>query len=206
MYVAPHFQMTDPEEVLGFIKSNPFGILVASQSNIPQASHIPFWLTEEGGSFYLLGHLSVANELIKVLEGAHQALAIFQGSHGYISPSWYEKQNVPTWNYQAIHIYGSVSFLTAEQLEAHVAELMNSYEANISGGRKYEDMSKDYRDKELKGIRGFRIKVENVEASYKLSQNRNDTDHKNIVNELKKSEYSADHDLALAMEKQRKLQ
>ncbi|WP_339790748.1 FMN-binding negative transcriptional regulator [uncultured Imperialibacter sp.] len=206
MYVAPYFQMTDADKVLDFIKSNPFGILVASQSNIPLASHIPFWLEERDGSYFLTGHLSIANELASVLEKVDQVLVIFQGSHGYISPSWYEKQNVPTWNYQAVHIYGSAALLSGPELEAHVKELMDSYESNIPGGRKYEDMTADYREKELRGIKGFRIKIENVEAAYKLSQNRNEKDHANIIEQLKKSANPHDHELAKLMEENRPTQ
>lgn len=203
MYVAPHFRVTDPEKVLEFIRSNPFGILVASQSNIPLASHIPFWLEEREGNYFLLGHLSIANELVNVLLGANQVLAIFQGSHGYISPSWYEKQNVPTWNYQAVHIYGSAALVSDADLELHVGELMNAYEGNIPGGRKYEDMEPDYRQRELRGIKGFRIRIENVEASYKLSQNRNDQDYGNIVEQLKSSGNPHDLELARVMEENR---
>lgn len=203
MYVAPQFRVTDPELVLDFIKSNPFGILIASQSNIPLASHIPFWLEEREGGYFLLGHLAIANELVSVLETTGQVLAIFQGSHGYISPSWYEKQNVPTWNYQAIHIYGSVTLLSDADLELHVAELMNAYEALVPGGRKYEGLEHDYRQRELRGIKGFRIKIENVEAAYKLSQNRNDKDYQNIVEQLKSSGNPHDHELARTMEENR---
>jgi len=205
MYVAPIFQMTDPDKVVSFIRSNPFGVLVASHSNIPLASHIPFWLTEEEGSYFLLGHLTIGNELVGAIEGADQVLAIFQGAHGYISPSWYEKQNVPTWNYQAVHVYGRATLLSGPELENHVRELMDSYEGHIPGGRKYDDMTPEYREKELRGIKGFKIKVENVEASYKLSQNRTDKDYTNIVAQLKKSDHPGDHGLADAMEENRPL-
>lgn len=204
MYVAPKNRITDSEEVIAFIKANPFGIMVAAESNIPIASHIPFGLEEEEGQYFLYGHLSIANELCGALTGATQVLAIFQGPHAYISPSWYEAPNVPTWNYQSVHVYGIPTLLNERELEVHVKKLMEAYESRMPKGRKYEEMTVEYQQKELRGIKGFRMKIENVEAAYKLSQNRNDADHENIVKELKNTGNPVDGYVADAMGRNRK--
>lgn len=205
MYVPSRFQMTDTKEVVGFIRSNPFGILVASKNNIPIASHIPFWLEQKGDDYFLSGHLAVANELVKALETGPDVLAIFQGPHAYISPSWYEQPNVPTWNYQAVHVYGEAGLMSEQDAEEHVKILMEAYESAMPSGRKYTDMTEDYRHMELRGIRGFRLRIDNVEASYKLSQNRNDKDYKNIISELEASGDQLNRQVASEMKRRRRL-
>ncbi len=203
MYVNRYSRIADPNEVINFINAHPFGTLVAMQNatGVPIASHIPFWLEQQGDDFFLLFHLAKANDLVDALVAGSKPLAIFQGPHAYISPSWYEKPNVPTWNYQAVHVYGTARPLTVAELESHVAQIMNTYESGFPKGRKFEDFSKKYVEAELKGIEGFAMKIEDVEAAYKLSQNRSAADYSNIVHELRKTGNETDRALASEMER-----
>lgn len=203
MYVNHYSRIEDPNKVIDFIKAHPFGILVSTQrdTGLPIASHVPFWLKEADGDYFLLFHLARANELIAALRQHAQVLAIFQGPHAYISPSWYRDANVPTWNYQAVHVYGTPAPLSAEALEEHVAEIMDAYESKFAAGRRYGDFTADYKERALRGIEGFSVKIENVEAAFKLSQNRTPEDFQNIVEQLKNSPASLDKELAEEMEK-----
>ena len=203
MYVNRYSRVTDAAEVIDFLRAHPFGILVANHADtgIPIASHVPFCLKQEGDDFYLLCHLARGNELIEALRPDLPSLAIFQGPHAYISPSWYQQANVPTWNYQSVHVYGNSRRLSSGELEEHVAQMMDSYEHKMPKGRQYADFTDENKQRELKGIEGFSIKIDNIEASYKLSQNRTSDDYSNIIQKLRESENGMDRQLAEEMER-----
>src|SRR5690606_28043582 len=112
----------------------------------------------------------------------------FQGPHAYISSSWYEKENVPTWNYQAVHLYGAAKLMDEAELKADLAKLMQKYEQHREHPVLWETLSSEMLEKELKGIVGFKIHVTEVQAAFKMSQNRNETDYRNIIDHLKKEE------------------
>src|SRR5215216_7250491 len=112
MYVSPAFQETDQSTVHALIRANPFGTLVTVSGGVPDANHLPFLLSDDGHLGTLRGHVARANAVWK---GANNtpALVVFQGSDGYISPSWYQTKSetgkvVPTWNYTVVHARGTV--------------------------------------------------------------------------------------------------
>jgi transcriptional regulator len=101
MYIPPHFRQHDPEAAIAFMKRHPFAVIVSNGAEAPLATHLPFHTSEENGSIVLTAHFAKANPQWKTLS---DVLVIFSGPHAYISPSNYEKEeNVPTWNYIAVH-------------------------------------------------------------------------------------------------------
>lgn len=128
---------------------------------------------------------------------------IFNGPHAYISSSWYEQENVPTWNYQAVHIYGKASLIEGIDLEQDLASLLEKYESFRENPVLWDKLSPELLQQEMKGIKGFKIKVEEVQAAYKLSQNRNASDYANIIKELYKEENPHADAVAEAMKKNR---
>ena len=128
-------------------------------------------------------------------------LVMFQGPHAYISSSWYEHENVPTWNYQAVHIYGKGSILDEEELKQDLTRLLKKYEKHRKNPVLWDKLSPSLLEKELKGIVGFKIKVEEIQAAYKLSQNRNETDYMNIIEQLQNEENPDSKRMAELMEK-----
>jgi transcriptional regulator len=128
-------------------------------------------------------------------------LVIFQGPHTYISPTWYNHVNVPTWNYQAVHVYGSPRIVTGDEYYAMLSRLIARHE----GGTSYrmEDLLQDFAEKQMNGTVGFQIAVTRIEANYKLSQNRDDEDYHNIISHLHEREDEMSHAVAEAMKKQR---
>lgn len=200
MYVPPIFRPQSEKDVLDFLKTNSFGILVSLHNNRPVATHIPmlFRVSEKEKCSYLEGHISRGNEQQLQFTENEQVLAIFQGSHSYISSSWYEDINVPTWNYSAVHIYGKVKRIEGEELYQSLKALSDTYEKGREHRFHLEDMPEKMLKKDMRGIVGFRVIVDKIEAASKMSQNRKDTDYKNIIKKLE--EKGDEHSLGVANE------
>jgi transcriptional regulator len=172
MYVPPHFAETDPARLHDFIERHSFGLLVSEADGTPFATHLPFLLERDAGPHgALIGHLARANSQWREL--AHQtALAVFSGPHAYVSPTWYEAENVvPTWNYVAVHAYGPVQLVEdPDELFDIVRRTVERYE----GGRPRPwslGQPSTFTDRMLAQIVGFRIPIERLEGKWKLSQN-----------------------------------
>jgi transcriptional regulator len=158
-------------------------------------------LNKNGEDYYITGHLAYGNPQWKTFENCEDVLVMFQGPHAYISSSWYGHEEVPTWNYQAVHLYGSASILVKEELIEELTKMLEKYETNRENPVLWDKLSPDLLESELQGIVGFRIKVREVQASYKLSQNRNETDYINIIDKLKNEGNPNSKQMAELMEK-----
>ena len=113
MHVPTYYKNENITEVKDFLVGNSFGILVTKSIDRPIGTHIPMELDkDENGNDILLGHISKANPQWNSFRDDQEVLAIFSGPHSYISSSWYEEENVPTWNYIAVHVYGSIKLIT----------------------------------------------------------------------------------------------
>lgn len=119
MYIPELYKNENQEEVNAFLQQNSFGILVNRTNGKLWATHIPLELdTNENGKSILFGHISKENPQWESFESDANVLAIFSGPHSYISSSWYEKENVPTWNYIAVHVYGKIKIIEGEAVVA----------------------------------------------------------------------------------------
>ena len=207
MFIPKINTWNDDADIKAFIKENSFGILVMTDSeNLPVATHIPILLEQtQSGTTVLQGHVSKANIASQLIGTASTALVIFQGAHAYVSSSWYEKENVSTWNYTAVHIYGKIRQLTQEELLKNVTHLTEKYENGMKQPRQVDSMSEEMVRKELRGIVGFEMTIDKVQAKRKLSQNRNNPDYINIVNELEHAPYAAAQLTGADMKKMRDL-
>lgn len=200
MFIPKHFEVTDMNEVRDFIRSNSFGTIITTDQGRPTATHLPLELNEIEGEYYITGHFAKANPQWKTLEEQKEVLIIYQGPHAYISSTWYEDENVSTWNYQSVHVYGTPSILDEDALKEDLKRLMHKYEGHKENGAVWENTSADTK-KQINGIVGFKIKVEEVQAAYKLSQNRNEKDYKNVIDKLYEEKDSDAHKVADAMKK-----
>lgn len=186
MYIPKYYREEDRQEILAFLKQNNFPALVTFNGERPIATHTPVEVVEdESGKVTIYAHISRANPQWKTFD-QQEMLLIFQGAHTYISPRWYGHVNVPTWNYMIVHVYGNVRFLQGDELYALFSRLIGAHEVNT--GYSLESLPQDFVQKEMKGVVGFAIDVTRIDAGYKLSQNRNDEDHENIIRELNKRE------------------
>ncbi|PPA69346.1 FMN-binding negative transcriptional regulator [Jeotgalibacillus proteolyticus] len=186
MYIPKHFKVSDAEEIREFVQQNSFATLVTTKKGKPIATHLPMQLIKENNDYYITGHMAYGNPQWRTFVDSEDVLVMFQGPHAYISSSWYEQENVPTWNYQAVHIYGPARILEVEELKQDLAQLLQQYEKHRENPVLWDKLSPSLLEKELKGIVGFKIKVREVQAAYKLSQNRNERDYLNITEQLKK--------------------
>lgn len=191
MYVPKHFAMTDTREINRFIAANGFGQLVASVEDQLWATHLP--LLHDPAAGLLRGHIARGNPQWRALDG-QQVLVILAGPHGYISPGWYTDPGVPTWNYQAVHIRGTVRCLHDEEsLQAIVTGLTQQYEAGLES-----PWVPDFDRDKLRGIVGIEVAIEELQCKYKLSQNRSAAERAEIVRRL---DAAGNHSLASAMDK-----
>ncbi len=182
MYIPKLYREEDREKILKFLKQNNFPALVTHDGEKPTATHLPVEVLEnENGSLTILGHMSRANPQWRSF-GEQEVLLIFQGAHTYISPRWYDHVNVPTWNYMMVHVYGKVRLVEGEELHSLLSWLVKNHEEPTAYS--LEALPQDFVQKEMYGVVGFAVDVARVDAGYKLSQNRNDGDHENIIREL----------------------
>ena len=184
MYTPKDYQNHNIAEINEFIRQHGFGILVSQGSESLHATHIPFELSADGTK--LVGHISRGNPQWKNIDDIKEVLAIFTGPHSYISSSWYNHENVPTWNYIAVHVYGTLRIIEGEALRESLKHLVDKYEKDSEKPTSLESLSPDYMNRVIKGIVGLEISITRTEASYKLSQNRDDENYNNIILELEK--------------------
>jgi transcriptional regulator len=196
MYIPKKFQVTEEAQILDFIRENGFAILVSLNEGKTNATHIPIQVSDDGKKLH--GHLSKANPQWKNFN-QQEVLVIFNGPHTYISSSWYNHENVPTWNYIAVHVYGTIRVIEGDALIDSLKSLTNKYEKNSAKPVSVEKLSPEYFQSALRGVVGFEIEITNMEAAYKLSQNRDKINHAEIINKLEKRNQGDDVKIARAM-------
>lgn len=196
MYIPPHFRQHDREAAIAFMKQYPFALIISNGPEAPLATHLPFHVSEEGDDLVLTAHFAKGNPQWK---GMADALVVFSGPHAYISPSLYEKnENVPTWNYIAVHAYGKVELVTVEaEGFAILEEMMQQSEPEYLA--QWSTLTDDYRMRLFKGIVPFRMHVTKLEAKDKLSQNKTATERTTIIHSLSESEDGAAQDISKFM-------
>lgn len=201
MYIPNQFRNENLTQVRSFLEANSFGMLVSVLDGRPWASHIPLELSLDHA--LLTGHLSKANPQAKTLTEGQEVLAIFTGPHTYVSSSWYSHENAPTWNYVAVHVYGTLSLLDEAEVYESLKQLVDKYERASERPIRMENFSEKMLA-QMRGIVCFKITIGDIQAAYKLSQNRNDHDHQNIVAELSKRPDAMSKQIADLMNNNRK--
>jgi transcriptional regulator len=203
MYTPRAFALTDLHELQQQILGTRLAVLVTHGEHGLQASHLPLLLnTDEGPNGTLYGHFAKANPQWKALQDGAEALVIFAGADAYVSPGFYPSKAedgkvVPTWNYVAVHAYGSAEMFTdADRLRSLVSALTDRHEAGRAQPWKVADAPADYIDGMLKAIVGFALPIQRLEGKRKLSQNRNAADIAGVRAGLAASPDA--HDQALA--------
>ena len=189
MYRPAAFREEDTDKLIAFMKANSFAMLVSTVEGVPYASHVPLVVTKQGNVVKLAGHLAKQNPQWQAFAAA-ESLAVFTGAHAYISPTLYEKrENVPTWNYIAVHAYGIPEIITLgdspHRMDTMISEMVDTYEATYQS--QWHSLSDSYRTGMMSGIVGFEMTVTRLEGQFKLSQNRSQTDRQTVSDELLRS-------------------
>ena len=198
MYIPHSYKNENLDEIREFITKNSFGILVNQLDGKPWATHLPLELaTNSNGKEILEGHIAKANPQWKAFEDNSKVLCIFNGPHAYVSSSWYQEEEVPTWNYIAVHIYGTLKILSELDTMAALHRLVDKYEMNSTNPLSLNDLSpKTLR--QVKGVVGFQIEIDEIQAAYKLSQGRAH-DHARIIEELGNQDHAGSKEIASRM-------
>ena len=192
MYIPRRYQEHDREKILSFMKENSFAIVVSVQDGQPVASHVPLAIEKDTeGNDVLVGHISKGNHQKTSLVNGEKVLCIFPGPHAYISPNWYTEINVPTWNYISVHAYGTLRIIEGEEFKAALSRLVHVYEQYQPHPMKIEHLPEKSFNDDFRGIIGFEIKIEELQAAYKLSQNRDKESYYNVIKNLEQGDGAA---------------
>lgn len=198
MYIPPHFEVADRAWAIDLIARHPFGLLIAGDGEFPQVSHLPMICRELDDGLRVIGHVARANPHARCIEARARATLVFQGTHAYVSPSWYEEPyaTVPTWNYTAVHVLGRLREFDAWDA---VRLLSQTIEGSSANAWDPERLDESYRNKQLLGIVAFELRAEAIYAKAKLSQNRTDADRRRVIERLRASRDQTDRECAEAM-------
>jgi transcriptional regulator len=191
VYIPEHFRPRDHADSVTFMHANPFAILVSTTDEGPFATHLPVFVRATDERLIIRGHVAKANSHWRHLERHPACLAIFHGPHAYVSASNYTtRENVPTWNYGAVHVYGRARvFASAEELQGVLHELIGTFEPAYAD--QWASLGESYRQRMLGHIVGFEIAVTKIEAKFKLSQNRTREEQTNVIDSLEQAEDTA---------------
>jgi transcriptional regulator len=191
MYIPEHFRVPDHAAAIAFMRANPFAILISSTDDGPFATHLPVFVVESAERLVIRGHVAKANPHWRYLEQNPNCLVIFHGPHAYVSASNYTTpENVPTWNYGAVHAYCNARvFASPEELQGVLHQLIGTFEPAYA--EQWASLNETYRQRMLSHIVGFEIVVTKVEAKFKLSQNRTKEEQANVIASLGKADDTA---------------
>jgi len=192
MYLPTQFKEDSVPAIHEAIRQARIGTLVTMGEDGMEASHVPM-LVDPGPEPYgtLRGHVSKGNLQWRRVNANVPALAMFLGPNTYITPNWYATKRqtgkvVPTWNYVAVHAYGTVRFFDDR---AELLDLVTRLTATHEGGRPapwaVSDAPPDFIQSQLKGIVGFELPIVRLEGKWKMSQNRTAEDRAGVVEGLR---------------------
>lgn len=196
MYV-PHFnRLDDADEIAALVRSvGSAEIVTVGDDGTPVSTLLPIMWSDDGA--VVIAHLARANPHWRQIAPGSKALAIVAAAQAYVSPSWYTSKSehgrvVPTWNYSAVHLIGTVTVHDdPEWVRRAVTDLTRIHEDHRPDPWAVSDAPAAYIDKQLRAIVGLEMKVEKVEAKAKLSQNRSEEDRAGVVAGLRAEGSSA---------------
>ena len=205
MYTPDHFRVDDLPQMHALMRARPLAALVSTGAAGLYATHLPTVLKDDGPHGVIECHLARANPHWKDLAEGNEALMIFQGPEGYITPNWYPSKAlhgkvVPTWNYAVVHAYGRTEVMKDKDwLRRHVGELTAQQETSEAQPWALSDAPDSYIEVMLRGIVGFRFAITRLEGKWKMSQNREAEDRKGVVTGLHARASGEDREIADAV-------
>lgn len=185
MYIPAAFRESNQEKLFDTIEQNSFGILVSQGADEPFATHLPLLLDRRAGPHgTLIGHVGRANPHWQIEN--RNVLAIFSGPHAYISPTWYEAENmVPTWNYVAVHAYGSLEVVASHEETVHIVrDFVGFYERSMPVPWTIGETD-EFVDKLARSVVAFRIPISRLEGKWKLNQNHPVERQRKVIDALR---------------------
>jgi transcriptional regulator len=187
MYIPQAFKVPDERAAFEFIEQYDFGTIVTtSLEGGMLATHLPLLVKRGVSRPVLQGHVARANTHWRTFDGSTEAIAIFQGPHGYISPRWYATAPaVPTWNYAVVHLHGRPLATENRELTSSIlAALVHKYESHRPHPYRTQELPPDFYEQMLSRIVAFEMTIDRVEAKFKLGQNRSEQDRVGAIEGL----------------------
>jgi transcriptional regulator len=184
MYTPKHNRIEDRDALLAYMRAYSFAALASAGPAGLMATHLPFAIEDSEGRIRLLAHMAKANPQWREFAAGTDAMVIFMQPHAYVSPRLYDsRQNVPTWNYVAVHAYGRPVLI--EEREAKIdlqKKLIGLHDAGFL--EQMAELPQSYIDAKLAAIVSFSIEVTRIDARYKLSQDKNPAERERIARDL----------------------
>jgi transcriptional regulator len=201
MYLPTRFDCQDKVAIRSIIENNPLATIITCEQNEPFISHLPLVLEEnEEKDWILVGHMARPNQHWKKIAGSTSTI-IFHGPNAYITPKWYEHNDVPTWNYATIHLKGVTTLISdTNGIELCLKKLSDVSEKNSSDPWDFwipDDLSGT--SQLSSAIVGFKISITEVKAKFKLSQNRSPKDLEGILKGLEARQDAKSSEIAKLM-------
>lgn len=190
MYKPKIYIEKDQKKIWNFIEKYPFALVSGIDASGRQvATHVPLIVDEK--KQFLQGHIMKNTDHYEAFVRNPQALVIFTGPNGYVSASWYKNPSAAsTWNYMSVQIRGKLTFLNHQDFIQLMKRFTFKFEENnLNSKTIYENLPEDYRQKHMKAIAGFNIKIDSIEATFKLSQDRDEESFENILKTLKQKSH-----------------
>lgn len=183
MYIPGHFEQTDSTAIRKIVREWPFATVISLQDGLPCADHLPVLSVEAGDDWQLYLHVSRKNSLWQCMERNECLLLVFAGPNAYVSPDWYGSPGVPTWNYAAVHIRVEPRVLDAHATQDLLRRQMADAEQRW-GNTPPAPFNADLGSRLQEQIGAAQLHVKDVEAKFKLSQNRPPVDQQAVMQRL----------------------
>jgi len=203
MYQPAHFKEERLEVLHDLMQAHPLATLVNYGPNGITANHVPLLVhsdVSENGT--LRGHIARANPLWKELDASVEVIAIFQGPHHYVTPSWYATKKehgkvVPTWNYAVVHAHGPLKIIDdGDWLLQQVNSMTTQHETGRDLPWSVNDAPDDYIESRLKGIVGLELPIRRIEGKWKASQNQPDNNRQGVIDGLRNEDTNISNAMA----------
>lgn len=203
MYDIPYFKADNHQEVLDFMKGNPFvTICGVNENSLPIAAQIPILIKHSAEKLIISGHLMRKQDHTNAFEKNNNVLVIFSAPSAFISASWYTQKGIAsTWNYQTVHAIGKMDMKDDAHLLQLLTELTLHFEKDANAPTQIKNLDTDYVQQNMKAIVSFDIEVTELKNVFKLSQNRDEVSQANIQKELEKGDAACKY-MAAAMRAQ----
>jgi transcriptional regulator len=200
MYAPPYNCIEDRTEIVAMMRAHNFCLLVTGTGGELHGSHLPCVVDERGERIVIELHMAKANPQWQQFFD-DEVLVVFSGPHAYVSPRWYAREPaVPTWNYAAMHAYGTVKvFDDAKAKQASQRRLVAAHDPQWLGA--FDALAPNYVEGMLGGIVVFEVAVTRIDSRWKLSQNRGREEQERIIENLERGGSAGDRSLAALMRK-----
>ncbi len=184
MYTPKHNQLEDRAALLAYMRAHSFATLTSAGPAGLTATHLPFVIEAAGGAIRLLAHMAKANTQWRDFDAGQDAMVVFMQPHAYVSPRLYDsRQNVPTWNYVAVHAYGRPVLIEDREAKLELQKkLIRQHDAGYL--EQMAELPESYMNAKLAAIVSFSMLATRIDARYKLSQDKNPAERERIARDL----------------------